>query len=55
MLASGCTENQSSKGEDKVVINVHLINANLRAAGDNTYAYLKFETSFVFSRTKIGV
>ena len=55
MLASGCTENQSSKGEDKVVITVHLINANLRAVGDNTYAFLKFETSFVFSRTRIGV
>ena len=39
MLASGCTENQYSKGKEKVVINVHFINANLRAVGDNTYAY----------------
>ena len=40
MLASGCTENQYSKGKEKVVSNVHFINANLRAVGDNTYAYL---------------
>ena len=39
MLASGCTENQYSKGKEKVVSNVHFINANLRAVGDNTYAY----------------
>ena len=39
MLASGCTESQYSKGKEKVVINVHFINANLRAVGDNTYAY----------------
>ena len=39
MLASGCTESQYSKGKQKVVINVHFINANLRAVGDSTYAY----------------
>ena len=42
MLASSCTENQYSKGKEKVVSNVHFINANLRAVGDNTYAYDAF-------------
>ena len=44
MLASGCTESQYSKGKEKVVINVHFINANLRAVGDSTYAYFDMET-----------
>ena len=42
MLASGCTENQYRKGKEKVVINVHFLNANPRAVGDNTYAYFCF-------------
>ena len=40
MLASGCIENQYSKGKEKVVINVRFINANLLAVGDTTYASL---------------
>ena len=39
MLASGCTENQYSTGKEKVVINVHCMNANFLAVGDTTYAY----------------
>ena len=39
MLASGCNENQYSKGKEKAAINVHFINANLLAFGDTTYAY----------------
>ena len=39
MLASGCIENQYSKGKEKVFINVHFIDANLLAVGDTTYAY----------------
>ena len=38
MLASGCAENRYGKGKEKVVINVHFINANLLAVGDTTYA-----------------
>ena len=38
-LASGCIENQYSKGKENMVINVHLKNANLLAVGDTTYAY----------------
>ena len=53
MLASGCTENQYSKGKEKVVINVHFINASLRAVGDNTYAYYFFETSWGIETTLI--
>ena len=43
MLASGCIENQYSKGKEKRVSNVHLINANLLAVGDTTYAYFPFD------------
>ena len=39
MLASSCTENQYSKGKEKVEMNVHFINANLLAVGDTNYAY----------------
>ena len=40
ILASGCIENQYSKGKEKVVINVHFKHANLLAVGDTTYAYV---------------
>ena len=39
LLASGCIENQYGKGKEKVVINVHFINANLLAVGNTTYTY----------------
>ena len=51
MLASGCIENQYSKGKEKVVINVHFINSNLLAVGDTTYIYFLlvfFEFVFLF-------
>ena len=47
MLASGCIENQYSKGKEKVVINVHFINANLLAVGDTTYIYFLLVFLFV--------
>ena len=40
ILASGCIENQYSKGKERVVINVHFKHANLLAVGDTTYAYV---------------
>ena len=40
--ASGCIENQYSKGKEKEVINVHFKNANLLAVGDTPYAYYIF-------------
>ena len=36
MLASGCMENQHSKGKETVVIHVHFKHANLLAVGDTT-------------------
>ena len=45
MLASGCIDNQYSKGKEKVVINIHFKDANLFAVGGTTYAYCwVFET-----------
>ena len=39
MLASGCIDNQYSKGKEKVVINIHFKDANLFVVGNTTYAY----------------
>ena len=39
VLASGCIDNQYSKGKETVVTNVHFEDANLFAVGDATYGY----------------
>ena len=46
MPASGCIENQYSKGKEKVVTNAHCINANLLAAVDATCAYFLSNPAF---------
>jgi len=46
MLASGCIENQYSKGKEKVVTNAHCINANLLAVVDATCAYFLSNPAF---------
>ena len=46
MPASGCIENQYSKGKEKVVTNAHRINANLLAVVDATCAYFLSNPAF---------